>query len=46
VHFGAALTIDRHLEAHAWVEREGQVIVGAPEAARFTPLRAEGGHRR
>jgi hypothetical protein len=46
VHFGAALTPDRGLEAHAWVEREGRVIVGASETARFTPLRPQEGHRR
>ena len=25
-------------EAHAWVEREGRVLLGAPEPGRFTPL--------
>jgi hypothetical protein len=46
VRFGAALAPDRRLEAHAWVEREGRVILGASEAARFTPLRTDGDHRR
>jgi Transglutaminase-like superfamily len=29
---------DGRLEAHAWVESGGKVILGAPEAGKFTPL--------
>lgn len=32
------------LAAHAWVEVNGEVIVGATEAPRFTPLTQVGGH--
>lgn len=29
-----------NLEAHAWLEHEGRVIIGGPDVTRFTPLAA------
>ena len=37
---GVAKGDARELEAHAWLEREGSVLIGGAEAARFTPLPA------
>jgi hypothetical protein len=35
---GVARGAGERLEAHAWLEREGRVIIGAAELARYTPL--------
>jgi len=35
---GVARRAGARLEAHAWLEREGQVILGAAERPRYTPL--------
>jgi hypothetical protein len=37
---------ERKLEAHAWVESRGRVVIGRGQLTRFTPLsptRSEGG---
>ncbi len=36
---GAARTQERRLEAHAWVENQGKVVVGGGETSRYTLLR-------
>ena len=41
IRFGVSRGVARsaaHLEAHAWVESRGKIILGAPEAGKFTPL--------
>ena len=41
IHFGivrSAAPTGGRLEAHAWVESGGTVVLGAPEAGKFTPL--------
>jgi hypothetical protein len=39
VHIGVAKTRAGGLEAHAWVESQGQVVIGElPDLARFAPL--------
>ncbi len=43
---GVDSTRGRRLQAHAWVESEGRVIVGAPGAERFTPLSRPGQEQR
>jgi hypothetical protein len=35
---GVAKTEAGALEAHAWLESRGRVLIGGPESARFTPL--------
>jgi hypothetical protein len=35
---GVALGAEERLEAHAWLEHEGRVIIGAAERPRYTPL--------
>lgn len=42
LHLGVACD-EGSLAAHAWVEVNGEVIVGATEAPRFTPLTQVGG---
>lgn len=37
---GVAREERRGFEAHAWVECDGKVLIGADERERFTPLRA------
>ena len=47
LHIGVAKGEGGHLEAHAWVESQGQVVIGAlSNLSRFTPLPAFGGSRR
>lgn len=38
VHFGVAKDVEGRLEAHAWVECQGQIVIGGAERERFTPL--------
>lgn len=40
---GVAREGGRELEAHAWVECEGKILIGGVEADRFTPLRKSDG---
>ena len=35
---GVAKTPGGALEAHAWVEADGRILIGGPESARFVPL--------
>ena len=35
---GVAKTSAGDLEAHAWLEHEGRIVIGGPQSARFTPL--------
>ena len=35
---GVAKTPAGDLEAHAWLEHEGRIVIGGPQSARFTPL--------
>lgn len=42
---GVSSNGDQRLRAHAWVESQGKVIVGASGRERFTPLRPRGGNR-
>lgn len=43
---GVARPGSGELEAHAWVERDGRVLVGdVPDLARFRPLSTDGGTR-
>ena len=42
-HIGVTKNQSRALEAHAWIEVEGKVILGDTGLERFTPLRAPGG---
>ena len=47
LHLGVAKGEGGQLEAHAWVESQGQVVIGAlSNLSRFTPLPAFGGSRR
>jgi hypothetical protein len=46
IHIGVARDEPGRLEAHAWVEGEGQVLVGGEAAERYTPLLALGPARR
>lgn len=39
IHIGVARSNAKTLEAHAWVESEGRIILGGPEVAGFTPLK-------
>jgi hypothetical protein len=36
--FGVAKTPGGTIEAHAWLECSGRVLIGGPESARFAPL--------
>jgi hypothetical protein len=46
LHIGVAKGEGGQLEAHAWVESQGQVVIGAlSNLSRFTPLPAFGGSR-
>jgi hypothetical protein len=39
LHIGVAKDDKGHLEAHAWVEREGKILLGGlPDLSRYTPL--------
>lgn len=38
LHFGVARTDDPDLRAHAWLECEGQIVMGDEELDRFTPM--------
>ena len=41
IHIGVAKQSLQQLEAHAWVEYQGQVVMGAiPQLGRFVPLRS------
>jgi hypothetical protein len=43
LHIGVAKINSRALEAHAWIEVQGKIILGDAGTERFTPLRAPGG---
>ena len=43
MHVGARRSPDGRLEAHAWLEAEGSVVVGADERDLFTRLQRPGG---
>jgi hypothetical protein len=43
LHIGVAKPNSRVLEAHAWIEVEGKIVLGVAGTQRFTPLRAPGG---
>ena len=43
LHIGVARSNSRALEAHAWIEVQGKIILGDAGTERFTPLRAPGG---
>jgi hypothetical protein len=43
---GVADSADRGLRAHAWLERDGQVIVGGDEVEHFTVLRGPAARQR
>lgn len=36
---GIAPGAGRPVDAHAWLELDGEVVIGGPDVARFTPLR-------
>ena len=38
LHIGVATGRNAPFEAHAWVESQGAVVIGASEVTRFTPL--------
>ncbi len=38
VHIGVAKTVSATLEAHAWVEYQGKIVLGGGGMDRFTPL--------
>lgn len=38
LHIGVARDGDEPLRAHAWVERDGLVLIGGPGVERYTPL--------
>jgi hypothetical protein len=42
LHIGVAKTPDGQLEAHAWLESGGRIVIGGGEVERFTPLAALG----
>jgi hypothetical protein len=42
-HIGVAKSNSRALEAHAWIEVQGKIILGDAGIERFTALRAPGG---
>jgi hypothetical protein len=45
LHIGVTKSKSKALEAHAWIELYGDVILGDTGMDRFTPLRAPGGER-
>jgi hypothetical protein len=42
LHIGVARTGEGRLEAHAWLESEGQIVIGGGGVERFTPLASLG----
>lgn len=38
LHIGVALDEHKKLQAHAWVESQGRVLIGDTDLTRFTPL--------
>jgi hypothetical protein len=38
VRFGVAVPADRGFEAHAWLECDGQIVLGGVAESRFTPF--------
>ncbi|HEY9632633.1 MAG TPA: lasso peptide biosynthesis B2 protein [Coleofasciculaceae cyanobacterium] len=47
LHIGVAKGEEGQLEAHAWVESQGQIVIGnLSNLSRFTPLSTFGGNRR
>ena len=40
LHIGVAKNGERQLQAHAWVESQGRVVIGGSEVGRYTPLMA------
>ncbi len=45
LHIGVTKNKSQALEAHAWIEVHGDIILGNAGVERFTPLRAPGGER-
>ncbi len=45
LHIGVAKLNSRALEAHAWIEVQGKIVLGDVGTERFTPMRAAGGVR-
>jgi hypothetical protein len=43
IHIGVARNRQKVLEAHAWVEIQGRIILGNAGVERFTPLQRESG---
>lgn len=46
LHIGVARDEGGQLKAHAWVEHQGAIVIGSPEAGRYTPLMTLGVERR
>lgn len=40
IHLGVAKGMEERIEAHAWVECQGRVVIGGDERERLTPLLA------
>lgn len=38
LHFGVSQTAPMHLQAHAWLESQGRVVIGGGGLSRYTPL--------
>jgi hypothetical protein len=43
VRIGVGLDAQKNFEAHAWMESDGQVVIGGEESGRFTALASLGG---